>query len=201
VRAIRYDLHFLILALAALVLWFAKDLDLPASIVDFRVVHFGLIGLLHALAVVISLRDRNAVRPITALCFISLAAAWSIATPIVALWTSFVWYPISLLFPRGEPSFMLLLLHGSAVGALGYWGLVRQFWIRSLRRADLLKTLAVCMAATLLVRVVTDTVTAKMDFKLKRPENLANGSELLVTVATFRAARLPVVGPNARYAT
>jgi hypothetical protein len=99
------------------------------------------------------------------------------ATPIVALWTSFVWYPLSWLLHRGEYFPVLLLLHGSAVGSSGYWLLVRRFWIRSLQRRDLLKTLMLCVAATLLVTVASDVVSAKMDFKLKRPEVWANGSD------------------------
>lgn len=197
-KAIRYNLHFLILALAAFVLWFARDLKLPASIDGFRDVHFGLIGILHAFAVVVSLRDRKAVRPLTAFCFSALAAAWSIATPIVALWTSFVWYPVSWFLPRGQSFPMLLLLQGSAVGSSGYWLLVRQFWIRSLRRADLVRTVTLCVGETLLVTISANAISSRVDFKLKRPEVWAGGSELLLTVAWWFAFSLSLYWSETR---
>ena len=195
-RAIRYSLHFSLLAVAGLILWPAKDLELPASIDGFRSAHFGLIGLLHASAVVASLRDRKAALSVTSLCFIGLAAAWSIATPMVVLWTSFVLYPVHWFIPRSTSFSLVLLLYGSAVGSSGYWLLVRRFWIRSLRRVDLLKTLVLCVAATLLVTIPAEAIYARVD--LRRPELWNDGSEVLLTVAWWCAFSLSLYWSEAR---
>jgi hypothetical protein len=50
------------------------------------------------------------------------------------------------------------LLTGSAIGASGYWLLVRQFWLKSLRRADWLRTVALCVVGTLLSAVAVDAL-------------------------------------------
>lgn len=47
-----------------------------------------------------------------------------------------------------------IFLTGSAIGASGYWLLVRLFWLKSLRRADWLRTISLCVTATLLVEAV-----------------------------------------------
>jgi hypothetical protein len=201
VRAIRYNLHFFLLTVAAFVLWWAKDLDLPARVVDYRLLHFGLIGFLHALAVVISLREIRGVRPLAALCFVALAAAWSAATPILAGWTFFVWFPIAWLLPRALDFGAIIFIHGSAVGASGYWLLIRHFWIKSLRRGDLFKTLVLCMATTLLVTVAGNAVTTEMYFKLKQPENLENGNEWLISVAWWFAFSLSLYWSETRTKT
>ena len=112
------------------------------ALVSFR----SLTGLLHAASLVVSLRDRKGIRPIIALCFIALAAAWSFATPKLGL-------ALAAAVPDptgGEIRFMSAFVLASVVGSSGYWLLVRLFWLKSLRSADCLKTIALCVPATLL---------------------------------------------------
>jgi hypothetical protein len=194
-RSIRYGLHFSLLIVAAFIFWLLKDVHFPVWFSDFNSFHYGLMGVLHATALVVSLRERKANHPIATLCFIALASVWSAATPILGLWGSVVWIPIrwtplAEILRSSDFGFVLFFLTGSAIGAAGYWLLVRLFWLKSLGRADCLRTVALCVAATLLVTVASHVVSAKMDFKLKRPEVWANGSELLVTVAWWFAFSL-----------
>jgi hypothetical protein len=93
--------------------------------------------------------------PIVALFFITLAALWSGATPIVGLWASIVWAPFSDILRRYELGPFSILLIGSAIGYSGYWLLVRQFWLKSLRRADWLRTVGLWVTATLLAGLAT----------------------------------------------
>jgi hypothetical protein len=166
-KSIRYGLHFLLLILAGLVYWLAKDVRLPYWNFDFF--HFGLMGLLHATVIVVSLRDRKAVRPVFALCFIALATIWAALTPILGLW-SLVLLPDRIVDVLRDHHPILrdvsLFLPGSAIGASGYWLLVRQFWLKSLRRADWLRTVGLCLAATTLAVVPGDKLTPRIDFSL-----------------------------------
>ena len=126
------------------VFWFVKDVYLPYWIANFDFFHYGLMGLLHATCIVVSLRDRRANHPIIALCFITLAAIWGAVTPILGLWGSVVWTPLAEILPRSDFNLVFLFLTGSAIGAAGYWLLVRLFWLKSLRRADCLRTVTLC---------------------------------------------------------
>ena len=149
-RAIRYSLHFELLIVAGFVFWQAKDSHLSARVAGFDFFHYGLMGVLHAMAVVLSLRDRKAADLIPALCFITLAAAWSAITPLLGLWGSVVWIPIGTTVLRPAPhNLIFVLATGSAIGSAGYWLLVRLFWLKSLRRADCFRTIALCATATL----------------------------------------------------
>ena len=78
-KAIRYSLHFTLLIVAVVVLYLARDLTLLARVFNFNFFPVGLMGVLHAAAIVVSLRDRKAVHSISALSFIILAAVWSAA--------------------------------------------------------------------------------------------------------------------------
>jgi hypothetical protein len=153
--SIRYSLHFALLIVALLVFWSAEGVHFPVWISNFDSFQFGLMGVLHATALVVSLRDRKTDNAFIALCFIALAGVWSAATPILGLWGSIVWSPI-IRAPFTEslrPSdigFVFIFVTGSAIGAAGYWLLVRLFWLKSLRRVDCLRTVAPCVAATLL---------------------------------------------------
>ena len=167
-KAIRYRVHFSALIVAALVIWLTEDVDLPARIVNFRIIHFGIPGFLHAICIVLSLRDRKAIRPLTAFGFIALAALWSALTPIMGLWGSVVWSPITAFLPPSPNNLIFVLITGSAIGASGYWLLVRWFWIRSLRRMDFLKTVTLCVSATLLVEIYG--YAAPSGLTLTRPE-------------------------------
>jgi hypothetical protein len=157
-KSIRYSLHFLMLAASVVVIWLTKDY-LPQWISSFDFFHYGLTGVLHAMCVVFSLRDRKAARPMSALCFITLAAAWGALTPAVALWT-FARIPV----PDHSGQLYLLLVYGSAIGASGYWLLVRRFWLKSLRTSDWFRTVILCMAATLLSWVLLDAANPKSGF-------------------------------------
>jgi hypothetical protein len=154
-KSIRYSLHFPLLIVAMLVFWLAKGISFPYWIASFDFFHYGLAGLLHATCIVVSLRDRKANHPIIAFCFVTLAAIWSAVTPILGLWGSVLWTPLVEILPH---SLMVLFLTGSAIGSAGYWMLVRLFWLKSLRLADCLGTVALCVAATLLSNAVLEVL-------------------------------------------
>jgi len=157
-KVIRYGLHFATLAVAAVIFWLAKDLYLPYWISNFDFFHYALMGALHATCIVVSLRDHRATHsiiafPIYALCFIMLITILSAATPILGLWGSIVWAPLGDILREKHLGGYSILLTGSAIGASGYWLLARLFWLKSLRRVDWLRTLSLCVTATLLAEL------------------------------------------------
>ena len=160
-RPIRYSVHFLALFVSALILWLAKDVHLPYWVADFDFFSFGLMGVLYAASIVVSLRDRKA-NHLVVLCFIALAAGWSAATPILGLWGSIVWTPLMEIVPR-RFGLAFPFLTGSAIGAAGYWLLVRLFWLKSLRGADCVRTVVLCVAATLLSYAVMEALPQSVD--------------------------------------
>jgi hypothetical protein len=162
-KAIRYKLHFATLTVAVVVFLLAKDLALPYWVSNFDFFHYGLMGALHATCIVVSLRDRKVARPIIALCFITLATVWSAATPILGLWGSIFWAPFYDFLRRNQLGTLSIFLTGSAIGASGYWLLVRQFWLKSLRLADRLRTVALCVVATSLSAVALDVLNPSID--------------------------------------
>jgi hypothetical protein len=147
--AIRYDNHFTTLAVAAVVFWFARDLRFPYWIANFNFFHYALMGALHATSIVVSLRDRRTRRH--ALGFITLATVLSAWTPFMALLGSIVLVPFADILREYDLGAVGILVVGSAIGATAYWLLVKWFWLMSLRRVDLLRTVAVCVTATLLL--------------------------------------------------
>jgi hypothetical protein len=162
-KAIRYKLHFATLTVAVVVFLLAKDLALTYWISNFDFFHYGLMGTLHATCIVVSLRDRKVARPIIALCFIALATVWSAATPILGLWGSIFWAPFSDFLRRNHLGALSIFLTGSTIGASGYWLLVRQFWLKSLRRSDWLRTVALCVVATSLSAVAVNVLNPNID--------------------------------------
>jgi hypothetical protein len=157
-KAIRYGLHFAILTVAAVIFWLAKDLHLPYWISNFDFFQYALMGALHSTCIVVSLRDHRATHPVIAfpiyaLCFIMLVSILSAATPILGLWGSIVWAPLADILGEKHLGGSAIFLTGSAIGASGYWLLVRLFWLKSLRRADWLKTVSLCVTATLLAEL------------------------------------------------
>lgn len=146
---IRYSLHFALLVVASLIYLMFLNANLPLWTNRFTLC-FGLIGFLHATVIVASLRDLKAVRPLLALCFIALATCLSIATPFVGMWSAALWSPFNRIEPSGSLAFSLLLVTASAIGSAGYWLLVRLFWLKNLRRSGCLRTMALCVASTLL---------------------------------------------------
>lgn len=149
-KVIRYGLHFSTLSVAVVILWLARDVELGDRILNWRTFHYGLMGLLHATSIIVSLRDRKLVRPLTALGFATLAVVWSVATPVLAFWVgSIIWVPFLLALPaNASRATFLFLLTGSVIGSSGYWMLVRFFWLRLLRSVDWLKTVGLCLVGT-----------------------------------------------------
>lgn len=143
-RAIRYSLHFPLLIVGLFLLWLAQDVDLRVRVGGANPSHCLLMGVLHATSIVVSLRNHRANSLVLALSFIALAAVWSGATPILALWST------ALSHFHDGTFIVLTMVIGSAIGSAGYWLLVRLFWLKSLRRADCFRTVALCVAATLL---------------------------------------------------
>jgi hypothetical protein len=173
IKTIRYGIHFAFLTVAVVVFLLAQDLALGERSIGFDFFRFGLMGALHATCIVISLNDRRATHPIIAfplyaLVFITITAIWSGFTPIMGLWGSIVWTPIVAFLPPSPNNLIFVLITGSAIGALGYWFLVRWFWIRSLRRIDLLKTVTLCVFATLLLVIYQYAAPSGLD--LTRPK-------------------------------
>lgn len=157
-QSIRYTIHFPALLVAGVIFWLARDLSNPVWIANFNFLIFGLMGALHSTSIIIGLRNRKAVRPLLALCFFTLAFVWSAATPILSLWGSIVWIPLTWIFP---PSPVFLFLTGSMIGSSGYWLLVRLFWLRSLRRSDWLRTVALCFGATALACTIGNVLPTR----------------------------------------
>jgi H+/Cl- antiporter ClcA len=183
-RSIRYSLHFSLLIGAIFIFWLARDVHFPAWISNFNSFHYGLMGVLYATALVVSLRDRKANDPIIALCFIALAAVWSAATPILGLWGSIVWswIPLPEISRPSDLGFVLIFVTGSAIGAAGYWLLVRLFWLKSLRRGDCLRTVALCVAATVLSYAVVEVLPQGLD-----RTHSADITDLILTIAWWFA--------------
>lgn len=154
-KVIRYGLHFATLTVAAVIFWLAKDLYLPYWISNFDFFHYALMGALHATCIVVSLRVHRATHPVIAfpvyaLCFIMLVTILSAVTPILGLWGSIVWTPFENVLVEKHLGDYAIFLTGSAIGASGYWLLVHLFWLKSLRRVDWLRTVSLCVTATLL---------------------------------------------------
>jgi hypothetical protein len=161
-KTIRYGVHFAILTVAAVIFWLAKDLYPRYWIFNFDFFQYALMGALHATCIVVSLRDHKAnyqiiAFPIYALCFIMLVTILSAATPILGLWCgAIVWAPLGDMLREKHLGGYSILLTGSAIGASGYWLLMRLFWLKSLRRADWLRTISLCVTATLLTELALD---------------------------------------------
>jgi hypothetical protein len=160
-KAIRYSLHFPLLIVAALLYWWAIHYDV--WIFGFDYFHFGLTGALHSIAIVAALRnprlrEPSAVFRVQALWFIALVTLLGAVTPIGGLWGSIVWSPITAFLGPSLNNLIFVLVTGSVIGSAGYWALVRRFWMPSLGRADLLRTVALCVAATILVGIYGELV-------------------------------------------
>lgn len=148
-KVIRYGIHFTTLAVAAGIFWLVKDVRLFHWISNFNLVHYGLMGALHATSIVVSLRCR---RPaLRALSFITLATALSAFTPFMGLLGSVVWMPFADILREMNLGADATLVTGSAIGASGYWLLVQLFWFREFRRAGWFWAVAFCVTSTSLV--------------------------------------------------
>jgi hypothetical protein len=158
---IRYGVHFATLTVAAVTFWLAKDLYLPYWISNFDFFHYALMGALHAGCIVISLRVHRVTHPIIAfpiyvVFFVMLATLLSAVTPVLGLWGSIVWAPLGDVLRENHLGTYAIFLSGSAIGASGYWLLMRLFWLKSLRWGDWLRTALLCVAATCLAGLALD---------------------------------------------
>jgi hypothetical protein len=164
-EAIRYKLHFLILVLEFTAFCVVIG-PYTQSGTPYTSFIFGLIGVLHAIAIVSSMREHGWSRLDKSALFIILAAIWSYVTPTLALYSSILWIP---LLDRGASSrfnFLAFYVPGSAIGASGYWVLIRMFWLRSLRVPDWLKTVSLCVTATLVSTVIGEFLNPLVFFPL-----------------------------------
>lgn len=145
-QAIRYRYHFAALAVASIPLWLILRTDdfLRGDTVFFLT--FGSMGALHATAVVVSLRDKAAVKPIKVVVFVSLVAALSIGTPASPLLLG----PLIEKLPGNDSRLFFALGFASAVGASAYWLLLRVFWLKSQKWVNLIVTALLCACATVL---------------------------------------------------
>ena len=148
-KVIRYVVHFAALAVSAALFWLVRDFHLSLWISNINLFHYGAIGLLHATSLVISLRGQRTLT--RALGFIALATALSAFTPFLGLFGSVIWFPLAGVLREKDLSADAILVTGSAIGAAGYWLLTQQFWLKSLRLASLVWTVAICVTSTLLV--------------------------------------------------
>lgn len=147
-KSIRYGIHFTSLAVASIIFWVVRDFRLPLWISNFDFFHYALMGALHATCIVVSLRGR---KTSYALGFITLAAALSAFTPFIGLIGSVVWVPFADILRERNLGADSVLITGSAIGASGYWLLVRLFW---LRRASWFWAAALCTISTLAVGLI-----------------------------------------------
>jgi hypothetical protein len=182
-KAIRYSLHFPVLVAAALLYWWA--IHYYVWIFNFDYFHPGLTGALHSTSVVVALRYRRAKEPIVSLLFIALATILGAVTPILGLWGSIVWSPITAFLPPSLNNLVFVFITGSVIGSAGYWVLVRRFWMPSLGRADLLRTVTLCVAATILVDIYGHAVPS--GFSITWPELGRHLFDLLQTVTWWFA--------------
>jgi hypothetical protein len=154
---IRYRLHFtlLLLAFAAFCAVIGPYTQSGTPYTSFM---FGFMGFLHATCISASLRTRSSKQAAKAILFVTLATVLSYLVPTLAVYSSFLLTPILERIPDNRFNFLYLYLPGSAIGASGYWLLVRLFWVRALRLADWLKTVLLCMTATLVSTVACELV-------------------------------------------
>jgi len=143
--AIRYELHFLLLSIAA-----CAYVVLGGILAANPLLLYGLMGAFHATTIVASLREQGLDNSWKAVFFIALAGVWSIATYFLAMMVDVGFWPVYPKLTSLQGSFVLvfIFLVGSAIGSSGYWLMVRLFWVKSLRLADWFRTVALCLAAT-----------------------------------------------------
>lgn len=121
---------------------FALD-SVPAGDIRFFS-FFGLVGTLHATSIAVSLRNGTSLT--LRIAFIAAATVLSGVTMLLAI----VIAPELELIRSGSLRLFFFLALASALGASGYWLLVRWFWLKSLSSTGLIKTVPLCTAATLI---------------------------------------------------
>jgi hypothetical protein len=126
---INYPRHFACLVFGAIVVFAVLQLHDVSIFVLSN-------GFLHAVAVICALR--SAASWLRRALFAAIAPILSIAA-----------FKVMTLLPSAAAQYVGYCLV-SVVGAASYWGLVRVFWIHSLRFRSLLSALSLCAAVTLL---------------------------------------------------
>jgi hypothetical protein len=141
---INYGRHFMILSAAAgFMLFFDR---IATMFPDGYAVHayFASAGLLHAMALVVSLRiDESLLRRCV---FVGLAVAASVVTP----WAGLVWggLIVGLGFPK-EMGLFSVIIAASAGGACAYWFMAHILLFRTFAVSSLLRTVCACVIGTL----------------------------------------------------
>jgi hypothetical protein len=164
-QGIRYRLHFLILIPAAVVLWFVSRAGdaIPDRGSDFFL-FFSAMGVLHASSLVISLRDRTVVTPGKVIIFISLVGVLSVVT-VFSPWLLVPFLKVFGQSPMHGQSKTLMvfviLAFASAFGASGYWLLLRSFWLKSRKFVNLITTIALCSATTVVSFLDAGSLTSR----------------------------------------
>jgi hypothetical protein len=155
-RILDYPRHFLLLGGGAMAL--AGMTRLPSLFAGRLLLLFGVVGALHAMAVVLGLRSR----PSWPAClgFVAAAAGASIAAPLGALALAGL-----VKLDVGAVVF-LSLAPTSAVGAVLYWLLLRGWWAQFLTSRSLLVTVAACVAATLITALAIGLMPLPRDLLL-----------------------------------
>jgi hypothetical protein len=152
---IKYRRHFTLLFCAGTLLWVAfNNSHISAAIASDRVdAYFASVGLLHATALVLSLRVTGHL--FRRLVFVLIATVLSIAAPLIGAAV------VALAGLQNEVGFFSMLVAASAAGACAYWFLVRIFWLRSLAVSSLVRTVCLCAAATLTSFIVASILTGQ----------------------------------------
>jgi hypothetical protein len=148
-KAIRYGIHFTTLAVAAIIFWLVRDFHLPAGISSLNLLHYALMGALHSMSIVVSLRSRRTAIHVAG--FIALASALSAVVPFMGLFGSVEWAPLADILRESALSADAIFITGSIIGASGYWLLVQLFWFKTFRQADWFWAVAFSVSSTLLV--------------------------------------------------
>lgn len=160
-QAIRYKVHFLTLIPAAIAFCLIMKLgDAIRPPYGFFLI-FGAMGVLHAASLVISLSDRSAVTFTKTVTFMTVVGVLSILT----VFSPFLLLPILSVekTPHLNESvrIFLVLAGGSAFGASAYWLLLRLIWLKSRRFVNLITTIALCSATTVVSWLGAGTMTVR----------------------------------------
>lgn len=134
-KVIDYQRHCALLFAAALIVMFLGKLPTPTWISE-PIFLFGLIGPLHALAIVASLKRKVAL--LRRIVFVCITALLSVLAPILGFMLA------ATVSVAGGFAFFLALVLASVFGASTYWLLIRWSWIGTLSYSSLRFTVVLC---------------------------------------------------------
>lgn len=125
---------------------------------DIRLVAYLIpVGAIHAISLVLALRRHFPIgRKIT---FALAASAWSFIAPFLAIFMFAGISAIGIQLP--QLGLFAILVPASALGAGGYWALVRRYWVPALDTVDLLVTISLCVLATVLSFLAASLVVSQ----------------------------------------